>query len=134
MNRHVTLKTFSRGDGPLTHVSAEDQLPLPPPFDQIDDEPPIAALTDDVMDKFVTLDDTITLNIPKPKNAAEEAKLVNTFLSGLRKLFSAADNWTFLQPLMISMEHCARCQTCSEACPIFVESGENELWQMKRST
>ncbi len=129
MNRPVNLKVFSQGDGPLTHVLPEDQLPLPPPFDKIDEEPPIAPLTDDAVERFVALDDTIALNMPKPKNAAEEAKLVNTFLSGLRKLFSAADNWTFLQPLLISMEHCARCQTCSEACPIFEESGENELYR-----
>ena len=41
------------------------------------------------------------------------------FLAGLRKLFDADDNWTFLQPLMLRMEHCAKCQTCAEACQIY---------------
>jgi len=27
------------------------------------------------------------------------------------------------------MEHCAKCQTCNQACPIYVESGENDLYR-----
>jgi Fe-S oxidoreductase len=42
---------------------------------------------------------------------------------------STEDNWAFLQPFEMSMEHCAHCQTCSDACPIYVESGENELYR-----
>ena len=30
---------------------------------------------------------------------------------------------------MLSMEHCAKCQTCSEACHIYEASGENELYR-----
>ena len=45
------------------------------------------------------------------------------FSPGLKKLFEKENNWTFLQPLMLSMEHCAKCQTCSEACPVFEMSG-----------
>ncbi len=55
--------------------------------------------------------------------------MVDAFLSGLRKLFSKDDNWTFLRPLLYSVQHCARCQTCSSACPIFEESGRNELYR-----
>jgi Fe-S oxidoreductase len=47
----------------------------------------------------------------------------------LKKLFNAQDNWTFLQPLYLTMEYCAKCQTCSEACPIFVESGKIEIYR-----
>ena len=31
--------------------------------------------------------------------------------------------------LEMSMEHCARCQTCSDACHIYEESGNNELYR-----
>ena len=55
--------------------------------------------------------------------------LVKRFLAGLEKLFSATDNWTFLEPLVLSIEHCAKCQTCADACHIFVESGRNELYR-----
>ncbi len=77
----------------------------------------------------VVLDDTIAVNIEKPKTKEEEDKLVNGFLSGLEKLMSVDDNWTFLQPFEMSMEHCAKCHTCSDACPIYEESGENELYR-----
>jgi Fe-S oxidoreductase len=75
------------------------------------------------------LDDTIAVNIPVPKSKEEEEQLVNSFLSGLRKTISAEDNWTFLEPLMISLEHCAKCQTCSEACHIYEESGRHPLYR-----
>ena len=51
------------------------------------------------------------------------------FLSGLEKLMHSEDNWTFLAPFEMSMEHCAHCQTCSEACHIYEESGHNELYR-----
>jgi Fe-S oxidoreductase len=117
------------GDGPVAQVLPEDQIPLPPPFDKIDEEPPMGELSKEARDKFIQLDDTIAVGIPKPETPEEEERLVNGFLSGLRKCFSVEDNWTFLQPLVMSMEHCAHCQTCNDACPIYVESGENELYR-----
>lgn len=42
------------------------------------------------------LDDVCVLNIPKPKTPQEEEELVNKFLTGMRKLFSKENNWTFL--------------------------------------
>ena len=47
----------------------------------------------------------------------------------MRKCFDESDNWTFLQPLEVSVQHCAKCQTCSEACHIYEESGRNELYR-----
>ena len=129
MSDPVTFRSFSQGDSPVTQVTPEDQLPLPPPYDQLKDEPWIAPLTQEVQAQCVCLDDTIALNIAKPKTPDEEARLVNGFLSGLQRLFSEADNWTFLQPLLFSVEHCARCQTCSDACHIFQESKGNELYR-----
>ena len=129
MKGTVNFRTFSSGDGPISRVAIHDQTPLPPPFDKLEDEPWMAQLADEVQAKFTCLDDTIALNIPKPTSPEEEDRLVNAFLSGLRRLFSEADNWTFLQPLLFSVEHCARCQTCSDACHIFEESGKNELYR-----
>ena len=61
---------------------------------------------------------------PKPQTKEEEDKLVAQFLSGLQKLFTKENNWTFLQPLMLSMDHCATCHTCSDSCHIYEASGE----------
>ena len=129
MSGPVTFRSFAAAEDPVGRVAPEQQEPLPPPFDRIDQEPAIVPLADDVRDRFAGLDDTMVLNIPKPTSPEEEQRLVQAFLSGLRRLFSRADNWTFLQPLLYSVEHCARCQTCSESCHIFEESGGNELYR-----
>jgi Fe-S oxidoreductase len=76
-----------------------------------------------------SLDDTVAVCFPRPANAEAEKALVEKFLAGLDKLFSEANNWTFLQPLVLSMDHCTKCQTCAHACHIFEESGENELYR-----
>jgi len=47
----------------------------------------------------------------------------------LRILFSRDDNWTFWQPLLHSLENCVRCQTCSDACPIYLSSGKQEIYR-----
>jgi ferredoxin len=130
MKEPGSVKDFSKYAGqPLAHVEAIDQIPLPPPFDDVELDPPIPPLSDAAREKYEVLDDTIAVNIPKPESKEEEERLVQSFLTGLEKLFSVEDNWTFLQPLEMSMEHCAKCQTCSEACHIYEESGENELYR-----
>jgi Fe-S oxidoreductase len=129
MNKSPSIRDLARGDGPVTELNVNDQEPLPPPFDRLDREPPMKQLSDSAKEKFVNLDNTIAVNIPVPKTKAEEERLVKGFLSGMQKLFSAGDNWTFLQPLVLSMEHCARCQTCSESCHIYAESGHNPLYR-----
>jgi len=129
VSEQVTFRSFSRGDGPLTHVEPDDQRPLPPPFDQLAEEPRIGPINEQVRSQTACLDDTIALNIPTPAGPEQEQQLINAFLSGLRRLFSESDNWTFLQPLLFSIEHCARCQTCAGACHIFQESGGNELYR-----
>jgi len=129
MRHPSSIKDMARGDEPLAKIRPEDQIPLPPPFDTADADPAIRPLADKVAEKMVCLDDTVVVNIPTPTSKEEEERLVNGFLSGLRKLFTPENNWTFLQPLLMSMEHCARCQTCNESCHIFEESGRNELYR-----
>ncbi|MBI5488636.1 MAG: (Fe-S)-binding protein, partial [Deltaproteobacteria bacterium] len=80
-------------------------------------------------EREATLDDTLAVGVPKPKSKQEEDELVAAFLRGLDKLFTPENNWTFLHPLTLSMEHCARCQTCAEACHVFIESGHNEVYR-----
>ena len=129
MKEPSSFTDFSQAQGPLASIDPLQQIPLPPPFDNLEEEPPFKQLSDDARAKYEVLDDTIAVSIPKPASPEEEARLVEAFLSGLRKLFNVADNWTFLQPLMVSVEHCAKCQTCSGSCHIFEESGENELYR-----
>ncbi len=115
---------------PLTHVDNADLMPLPAPFDSPERDKPWTPLSEQARQRYeCTLDDTCAVNIPQPASEAEERELVAKFVSGLQKLFDKANNWTFLQPLLLTMEHCARCQTCSESCHIFEASGHNELYR-----
>ena len=66
---------------------------------------------------------------PNRRSREEEEQLVARFLSGLDKLFDKENNWTFLEPLLLTMEHCTGCQTCAESCHIFEASGRNELYR-----
>jgi len=129
MKSPSSFKDFSRPGSPLAHIEVAEQIPLPPPFDTVDEEPGMRPLSEQAREKYEVLDDTIAVSLPKPQSKEEEERLVGQFLSGLKKCFSADDNWTFLQPLMMSVEHCAKCQTCSDACHIFQESGDNLLYR-----
>jgi Fe-S oxidoreductase len=111
----------------LTTLELDALLPLPPPYDGTPDFKP---LTPDQRERLVAnLDGFAAMGLPKPKTAEEEDKYVALFISGLKKLLSRENNWTFLQPLLLSLDHCARCQTCSEACPVFTASGRNEIYR-----
>lgn len=113
ISRIVELTDISQDGGLLADISIEDQIPLPPPFDKLSDEPAHTPLTDAAKEKYESdLDMTIAVNIPRPESKEEEERLVNSFLSGMKKLFEEENNWLFLQPLIISTEHCAKCQTC----------------------
>ena len=130
MKNNVSVGDISKNPQQLVHLELEDLMPLPPPYDNIEEQPGWQAIHKQHKEELETsLDDTIAIGIPKPKTPEEEEKLVAAFLEGLRKLFSKENNWTFLQPLMLSMEHCAKCQTCSEACPIYEASGRNEVYR-----
>lgn len=76
-----------------------------------------------------SLDDTVAIGIPRPATKEEEDALIRQFLSGLKKLFEKENNWTFLQPLLLSMKYCAKCQTCSDACPVYETSGRKEIYR-----
>jgi Fe-S oxidoreductase len=131
MKPTIELKDMSRPDRqPLTHIENADLMPLPAPLDDPAAEHAWKTLTEQARNTYECgLDDTCVLNLPQPKTPEEEAQLVAKFLSGLEKLFSPENNWTFLQPLVLSMEHCAKCETCSDSCHIFEASGRNELYR-----
>lgn len=129
--KNTGIGDMSRRDRtPLAHLENERLMPLPPPLDSPDKDRPWTPLAERVVQSCECgLDDTCALNLPQPKTKQEEDELVARFLSGLEKLFSPENNWTFLQPLLLTMEHCARCQTCSDSCHIFEASGGEEIYR-----
>jgi Fe-S oxidoreductase len=131
MKQKINLSDMSKPEKQaLLHLEQEELMPLPPPFDGTESEPDWAPLSAQILEKYeCSLDDTCAVSLPQPKSKEEEENLVGKFLSGLDKLFNRENNWTFLQPLLLTMEHCAKCQTCSDACHIFEASGRSELYR-----
>ena len=114
---------------PLETIRVEDLPPLPPPYENYEEQP-ITELKEDQKERWEhDLDGVSALNLPRPKTPQEEQELVDKFLAGFRKLLSKENNWTFLQPLMLSLEYCARCQTCAEACPVYEMSGRKDIYR-----
>ena len=114
---------------PLETIKLEDLPPLPPPYENFEEQP-ITDLKEDQKERWEhTLDGVSALNLPRPKTPQEEQELVEKFLAGFRKLMTKENNWTFLQPLMLSLEYCARCQTCAEACPAYEMSGRKDIYR-----
>jgi len=131
MNRNETkLKDISRNpDKRLLKIEGRDLIPLPYPYDNTTC-PEMKELSESQQDKYESsLDGISAVAIPKPQNKEEEEALVAKFLEGLKKLFNKEDNWTFMQPLTLSMENCVKCQTCNDACPIYEASGRQEIYR-----
>ncbi|MGB8846911.1 MAG: (Fe-S)-binding protein, partial [Terracidiphilus sp.] len=131
MSGSIKLRDISRpGSEPLIHLENDTLMPLPAPLENPEKDHAWTVLSGQCKTRYECgLDDTCAVNIPKPKTSEEEAQLVARFLSGLDKLFDKENNWTFLEPLLLTMEHCTGCQTCAESCHIFEASGRNELYR-----
>jgi Fe-S oxidoreductase len=120
---------ISRQSECLCHIEPGDLTPLPEPYGDYNNRTITPLKPEKIKNIESSLDDTVAIGIPKPAGEEEEKALVEQFLAGLKKLFEKENNWTFLQPLTLSMEHCARCQTCSQACPVYEMSGGKEIYR-----
>jgi Fe-S oxidoreductase len=115
-------------DKPLADAAEFELMPIPGITDE--KKGAVTPLTDAQKTTCeCCLDGVSALNLPKPKNKEEEEKLVAQFLKGLEKLLSKENNWTFLQPLKLSLDYCAKCLACSEACPIYLASGRQDIYR-----
>jgi Fe-S oxidoreductase len=130
LNRSLRPEDIAQAGGQLTEVSPAEMVPLPPPYDQIDIERFSSASREKNSSSADTsLDGFSALGLPRPATPQEARELVERFLAGLRKLLTTQDNWTFLKQLTLSLEHCTRCQTCIEACPVYLSSGRNDVYR-----
>ena len=127
----VRIRDMGKPSDQLIKLTINDLMPLPPPYDKPGMEPPMTGPKSDWVKSYVTeLDGYVAIDVPwKPRNRDEEEQLVKRFLEGLRKLTSKEGNWTFLQPLLLSLDYCAKCQNCAEACPIYVASGRKDIYR-----
>jgi len=113
MKDTLQLKDVSTAEGQMVSIDLKDIPELPLDVKTM----PWKPFTDEQKQNTACiLDEVCVLNIPMPKNKEEEEEMVNKFLNGMRKLFSKENNWTFLPMLETSMDYCAQCNSCSEAC------------------
>ncbi len=125
--KKIKPQDISKPSERMGHIDRKELLPLPAPYDV---DPPARELDPKTCAQLeVSLDDTLAVGVPKPGTPQEEEAQVRRFIAGLQKLLSKEDNWAFLQPLVLSIENCTKCQTCVDACPIYAASGRNDLYR-----
>jgi len=123
-------KDMGRSNEQLIKLELDQLMPLLPPYNKPGMEPPLTDPKPAWKEKYcTTLDGYVGLDtLVRPKSKEEEDEFVKKFLSGLEKIFSDANNGV-LEPLLLSFEYCAKCDTCSAACHIYTASGDNELYR-----
>lgn len=126
----IRIEDIGRPTDQLTDGALGHLVPLPPPYDATDGLPTRKRLSDQaITDCDSSLDGFLAVGMSRPKNKAEEQRLIERFIAGLDRLVSSEDNWTFLQQLTLSLDHCAHCQTCVESCPLYTASGHEEVYR-----
>jgi Fe-S oxidoreductase len=129
MKKHLKPSDMAMSADCLCPIEPGDLSPLPFPYEDFNSRTISPLNPEKVKNLETSLDNTLAVCIPKPANKEEEEVLIRQFLCGLKKLFEKENNWTFLQQLLLSMEHCAKCQTCSEACPVYEMSGKKDIYR-----
>ncbi len=122
----LKIEDMATAGGMLGELNPDKLIPLPAPYNKVSDLPKRKQV-DPRYD--ASLDGFSALGFSAPKTAEEEENFISAFLSGIEKLLSPDNNWPFLKQLQLSMDHCARCQTCVEACPVYVGSGREEVYR-----
>ncbi|MCL1879428.1 MAG: (Fe-S)-binding protein [Actinomycetia bacterium] len=107
-----------------------DLAPLPAPYSADGMEPPFKQPKPEWAEEHcASLDGFIALDgLRRPETKEDEDEFVRRFIGGLAKSFADSNN-SFLEPLQLTMDYCAKCNTCSEACHIFKSSGEQEIYR-----
>ncbi|MDR2850845.1 MAG: (Fe-S)-binding protein [Desulfovibrio sp.] len=126
MRNTLQLTDVSTVEGQMTSI---DLGTIPTPFLDMATMPWKPVTDEQRNTTACILDDVCVLNIPKPKDRAEEEALVNKFVAGMRKLFTTENNWPFLPMLETSMDYCAQCNSCSDACHLYEMSGGHEMYR-----
>jgi ferredoxin len=129
MKKLANIQDFSCEGGQVAQIDPAELMPLPPPYDKME-KPPIRQLTDEQRKRMdASLDGVVAIGLTPPAGPEEEKAFIEKFLAGLEKLFTVENNWTFLQPLIHTLDYCVKCQICSDACPTYQASGNQEIYR-----
>ncbi len=121
------LRDFSRETkDPLVEIKLQDLVSLSP---YINEEDGLKDLSNELKEKYkFSLDGFSGFPFPEPSEEEKE-KIVKKFLSAVEKLLNPESNWTFLKPFSLSLKYCVKCNTCAEACHVYVGSGKKEIYR-----
>lgn len=122
-----SLKEFAKDTKePIVDLKLQDLVSLSP---YIKEEDGFRELSEDWKEKYnFSLDGFSGFPFPEPSKE-EQAKIVDKFLKGIEKLLNPESNWTFLKPFSLSLKYCVKCNTCAEACHVYVGSGKKEIYR-----
>ena len=83
MSKAVLIKDIGRKqDEVLSPVKLQELVPLPPPYDKLEDQPQWKEISPAVLENVVcNLDGVIASSIPTPKDETEEKEYVDKFLA-----------------------------------------------------
>ena len=113
-------------DQPLLSLASQDLMQLDPSGAQH----PIATPRATWLERYnLSLDGFSDFDLPRPQTPQEQERFVQSFCRGLEKLLDPQNNWTFLKTLKLSLDYCLHCQTCSEACHVYLASGRQEIYR-----
>jgi len=124
--KKIRPKDIGSAEPVLSPVETDDLDLLPG-----EDAPcPFEPVKPEIRDQYdFSLDGFSALSLPIPKTKDQQEQIVKSFLQGLEKLFKKENNWPFLLPTVLSTDYCMRCNSCNEACPIYIESGRNDIYR-----
>lgn len=127
---HKRLSPKDMGRSGEQLIKVDKLMTLKSPYNQEGMEPDFVEVKPAWREKYCTsLDGYVGIDsLTRPKTKEEEDEFVRKFLNGLEKIFSDANNGV-LQPLQLSFDYCAKCNTCSDACHIYKGAGDNELYR-----
>ncbi len=129
MTDHLTPRDLARPAGPLVELADLALPPLPAPYADWEDPAPRALTPEQRARHHADLDGVVGLKVATEDDPAAREAHVARFLQGLDRLLDREANWTFLQPLLLSLENCVRCDTCASACPVHESSGGHALYR-----
>ena len=126
MKTDLTFNDMATEEGQMTTVDVSSLKKLPVDFREF----PWKTYTDAQKNEFCCLlDDVVALQIPVPKTPEEEEEFLINFLEGVPTPFTPETNWTSLAMLDTSMEYCAQCNSCSEACHLFEATNGHDMYR-----
>jgi len=130
MRKQINLQPKDIAKPAAQLVEVDSLMTLPLPYGREGMEPEFKEVKDSWKTKYcASLDGFIALDtLVRQATPEEEDEFVRKFIGGLAKIFADSNN-NFLQPLKLTIEYCAKCNTCTKACHVYEATGGNELYR-----